>query len=171
MNTLGPFYFITIAILIIFLSFALYKQLIFIDKIRIRVKNEKLLIFFILIFAIIASYLILTKVDNVYTKIGLLALLTLGIFSNLLAPYAAGIGDEYIYYSINRSYGTYPIHSIKINDLGTVKLTIKKEKDYVRLEVLRTQIHQIYKLDDLENIKKALEGNIIKIEDRSKRSV
>lgn len=169
MNTIEPTYFITTAILISFLSFTIYKQLTYVDKIKIRVKNEKLTVFFLITFAIFAFLIILRFSDDIYIIVGLLILLGVSIISNLLAPYAAGIGDEYIYYSNNRSYGMYPIRMIKIDELKTVKLTIKREKNYVRLEVLRTQVYQIYKLDDLDRIKKALEGNDIKIDDRSKQ--
>lgn len=45
-------------------------------------------------------------------------------------------------------------------------MIINKEKNYVRLEVLGTELYQIYRLDDLEEIKKALEGKISEIEDK-----
>lgn len=105
---------------------------------------------------------------ELHIKILLIITLSLAVYSNLISPFVVGIGQGHIYYSINRNFGTFPIHKLNINNIGVIKLTIKKDKDYVRLEILRTQVYQIYRLKDLDKLKNIFHGNKIIIDDRSK---
>lgn len=160
--------FASVNLLNLFVFFMIYRMSWYRDKIRIHVKNSLITNVFIGIFFVIYLAIIWERFSNIYILGSLIVTLVLTVYMNLIAPYVVGIGDEFIYYSINRSYGSFPVRKIKIDDLKNVKLTIKREKDYVKLEVLRTQLYQIYRLDDLERIKKALDGKIYKIENRSK---
>ncbi|MGY3755080.1 hypothetical protein ACWOAQ_00320 [Helcococcus kunzii] len=160
--------FATVNLLNIFIVFMIYKISRDRDKIRIHVKNRLITNVFIGLFFVIYLAIIWERFSNIYILGSLIVMLVLTVYMNLIAPYIVGIGDEFIYYSNNRSYGSFPVRKIRIDNLKNVKLTIKREKDYVKLEVLRTQLYQIYRLDDLEEIKKVLDGKIYKIEDRSK---
>ncbi|MGX7071335.1 hypothetical protein [Helcococcus kunzii] len=160
--------FATVNLLNLFIVFMIYKISRDRDKICIHVKNRLITNVFIGLFFVIYLAIIWERFSNIYILGSLIVMLVLTVYMNLIAPYIVGIGDEFIYYSNNRSYGSFPVRKIRIDNLKNVKLTIKREKDYVKLEVLRTQLYQIYRLDDLEEIKKVLDGKIYKIEDRSK---
>ncbi|WP_282926003.1 hypothetical protein [Helcococcus kunzii] len=160
--------FATVNLLNLFIVFMIYKISRDRDKIRIHVKNRLITNVFIVLFFVIYLAIIWDRFTNIYILGSLIVMLVLTVYMNLIAPYIVGIGDEFIYYSNNRSYGSFPVRKIRIDNLKNVKLTIKREKDYVKLEVLRTQLYQIYSLEDLQGIKKVLDGKIYKIEDRSK---
>lgn len=151
-----------------FLMYLIFKITQYKGNIRIHVKNRGISKVLMGILIIIYVALILIRSTNAYVLMSLITMLSFIVYINVIAPHAVGIGYEFIYYSNNRIYGRFFIKKIRIDELKNAKLIINKEKDYVRLEVLGTEVYQIYRLDDLEEIKKALEGKISEIEDKSK---